>query len=431
LALENRIKLMRFIFLLLLLLGLASASRAGTFDLSAGVSKNQVELGESFTLTLQLSVDGNFTFAPQIEIPAMEGFQVQAGPRQGQNYSWVNGVVKTQASVQWELVALKSGTLSLGPFKASAKDAALGNVSKTAPAILIHVAKGQGFALPPTPTPEPDAQAGGQATPEAIKDIKPDLGFPWVRAGLLAAALLLILGLIAWWALKPAPPKKIEVVRDPGQVALLELEKARQILISGDEAAYYKELARVIRFYLRHRMRMPEKELTLSEAQALLGQALLKAEAARAEGTGAVERLQELLFAKAEPQAQDAETLAPALRRSILELEKNTRWSEEELLQAELDRLAESAKDGAPEAWFQGMLKIFKAYLARAEERWGREALQARLEAALGELGPAATARVGYILLSKRMRGDLDMEKLDRDLKKLSDLLEKGVKHGK
>src|SRR4051812_25428076 len=104
---------MRFIFLLLSLLGLAGASRAGTFELTAGVSKNQVELGESFTLSLQLMVDGNFTFAPQIEIPAMEGFQIQAGPRQGQNYSWVNGVVKTQATVQWELVALKSGTLSL------------------------------------------------------------------------------------------------------------------------------------------------------------------------------------------------------------------------------------------------------------------------------------------------------------------------------
>src|SRR5688572_15700216 len=105
---------MRFINLLALFLGLSISGPAATFELSAQVSKDHVELGESFVLGLTLNVDGNFTFAPQLEIPAMEGFEIRGGPQQSQNHSWVNGVVKTQARVQWELVAVKSGKLKLG-----------------------------------------------------------------------------------------------------------------------------------------------------------------------------------------------------------------------------------------------------------------------------------------------------------------------------
>jgi hypothetical protein len=422
---------MRFIKLALLL-GLSFSLKAGTFDLSASVSKDHVELGESFNLSLMLAVDGNFTFQPQIEIPKMEGFQVQGGPQQSQNYSWVNGVVKTQATLTWELVALKSGTLTIGPFKASAKDAAQGDVTKTAPAITVVVAKGRGYALPPTPTPEPDGALSASGPAEDIKDIKPDLGFPWARAAGVAAVALALLALILWWALRPTPPKKVEVVRDPGQVALLELEKARALLTAGDEEGYYKELGRIIRFYLRHRMRMPEKELTLAEAERLLEQALMKAGESKAEaGKAALERLQELLFAGQAPQAQDGEALAPALRQSILTLEKDATWNEEELIKAEMDRIAQVLGPGERDAYFKAMLKAFKNYLARQEERFGKDKLEARLAAGLEELGPAATSRVGYVLLSKRLREDLDLEKLNRDLQKLAEWIEKGVNHGK
>jgi hypothetical protein len=381
-------------------------------------------------LTLQLTVDGNFTFQPQIEIPAMDGFQIRGGPRQGSSYNWVNGVVKQQATVQWELVPLKSGRLSIGPFKASAKDAAQGEVAKTAPAIIIQVAKASGFALPPTPTPEPDAAPDPSV--DELREIRGDLGFPWARAAVVAGIFLLILGLIAWWALRTPPPKKVEIVRDPGQQALLELEKARLLLVAGDEAAYYKELGRIIRFYLRHRMRMPEKELTLYEAQRLMEQALMKGGEAQAlEGRAALERLQELLFAGAGFEAKDASELSPAMRRAILALEKDAHWSEEELVKTELDRIAEVMAPQGGEAHFQAMLKCFKAYLSRREERIGKEALQSQLAAALEEMGPAATSRVGYVLLSRRLREELDLEKLNRDLQKLSELLEKGVNHGK
>lgn len=423
---------MRFIYLALLVLGLNTSIHGASFELGAQVSKDHVELGEAFTLSLVLTVDGNFSFAPQIEIPKMDGFQIQGGPQQSQNYSWINSVVKTQATVSWELVALKSGRLSLGPFKASAKDASQGEVVKTAPAISITVAKGQGFALPPTPTPEPDGALAPQGAPDELRDIKPDLGLPWARIAIVAGAAVLALALILWWALRPKPVKKVEAIRDPGQVALLELEKARQLLIAGDEEGYYKELGRIIRFYLRHRMRMPEKELTLSEAGRLLEQALMKSgDAGTLEASAAMNRLQELLFADEAPQAMDAEMLAPALRKSILTLEKDAAWSELDLVKAELDRAFELHGEGDPGAWYKAMLKTYATWHERQAERFGAEELERRLEAALEELGPAASARISFLRLKKRLREELDLARLGNDFQKLSELTEKGVNHGK
>src|SRR5260221_110047 len=238
---------MRFRPILFAVLFLPAWLRAGTFDLSAAVSKADLELGETFTLSVVVAQDGNFTFSPQLEQPSFEGFQVQGGPRQGQQVNWVNGAVSARVTLQWELAPLKSGNLTLGPFKATAKDASVGEVSKTAPAIVIHVAKGQGMALPPTPTPDTGAANAASQELDELHDIKPDLGFPWARAGLLAVAAGSILGLILWYFFKPKKPRKIEVVRDPGQVALLDLEKAAALLRSGDEEGYYRELARIIR----------------------------------------------------------------------------------------------------------------------------------------------------------------------------------------
>jgi hypothetical protein len=433
---------MRFICLLGLIVGLnTQLNAAGNFHVEAQVSKDHVELGESFVLSVLLTAQGNFSFPPALDPSIADGsifknagFQIQAGPQVRNGSSWVNSVVTTQLQVQWELVALKSGTLTLGPFKASAKDASQGDLSEASPALTITVAKGQGLVLPPTPTPEPDGSISPQAEDQNIRDIKPDLGFPWLRASALGAVLLLVLGLLAWWALRPAPPKKIEAVRDPGQVALLELEKARQLLVAGDEAAYYKELGRIIRFYLRHRMRRPEKELTLAEAEGILQKALSKpgeAASGAASGPAAIERLQELLFANSAPQAQDADSIAPALRQSILSLEKGASWNEVDLLKAELDRAAESLGEGEAAAWYQAMLKIYKDYFAREEERFGKDGLQERIASGLEEMGPSASARLSYVLLSKRLRQDLDLEKLNRDLQKLSELIEKGVNHGK
>ncbi|MES2201462.1 MAG: BatD family protein [candidate division FCPU426 bacterium] len=293
---------------------------AGSFELSAAVSKDHVELGETFTLSLTVNEDGNFAFSPQLELPRFDGFQVQSGPQQRQQVTWVNGVGKAKVMVEWELAPLRAGRLNLGPFRALAKDATSGDVVKTAPALTITVSRGVGQALPPTPTPEGEEDLDA----EGLRDIKPDLGPPWARILLLAAVLLLLLGLGLWFWLRPRKSRPVEIVRDPAQLALLDLERARTLLDQGDEPGYYRELARVIRFYLRHRSRKPEKELTLLEAEALM-RAVLSAQGYAALAP-TIERLQLLLFAKVKPEALDAERLPQGLRQGILLMEEKGDW---------------------------------------------------------------------------------------------------------
>lgn len=417
---------MRFLIFIALLGLFPSALVAGNFDMAASVSKADVELGETLTLSVVVAVDGNLAFAPQLDAFSFEGFQIQSGPRQGQQVSWVNGVVKAQVKVEWDIAAVKSGNLRLGPFKATAKDASQGDIVKTAPAIAIHVAKGRGMILPPTPTPD---TGSGSALQDTLRDIKADLGFPWGRALLLALAILSLAGIFAWYFFKPKKPKKIEVIRDPGQVALLELEKAKEILARGDEEDYYLELARIIRFYLRHRLRTPDKELTLLEAERLVERALLGAGFEKK--TEAITRLQELLFGGIKPEARDAEVLNVGLRGAILDLEKGASWKPSEIVKAELERARELYAAKGREEYFGALGKAFRDYRDQLDQRFGAEVFQDKLSRALEELGPAATARLQHILLSKRMDDEMDLDKLYKELQRLVDALEGGQSNGK
>jgi hypothetical protein len=419
---------MRFLIFIALCGLLPSALLAGNFEMAAHVSKADVELGETITLKLAVVVDGNLAFAPQLDALLFEGFQVQSGPRQSQQVNWMNGVVKAQVSVEWELAAIKSGTLTLGPFRATAKDASQGDIVKIAPAIAIHVAKSRGAVLPPTPTPDSGGAPGSQASQDALRDIKADLGFPWGRALVLALAALALAAGFLWLFFKPKKPKKIEVIRDPGQVALLDLEKAREILARGDEEAYYLELARIIRFYLRHRLRTPDKELTLFEAELLVRRALGGTEAEK--NTEAIARLQELLFGGIRPEARDADTLPLGLRQAILDLEKGASWKPSEIVKAELERARELYSQKGGEHYFSALGKAFRDYRGQLEERLGQETSQARLAKALEELGPAASARLQHVLLFKRLDDEMDLDKLYKELQRLIDALE-GGNHGK
>jgi hypothetical protein len=425
---------MRFLkfFVFLALLGLwPGLALAGDFSFSGQVSKDHVELGEPFTLTLVISMNGNFAFQPQITAPNLDGFQIQGGPAHNSQQSWVNGAVSSTDSYTWELVALKSGTLQLGPFTASAKDAAQGDLSKTVAAIKIYVSKGaSGPVLPPTPTPDTGSAASSEDDSNQLRGIKADLGPPWARIAALALAVLLILGIIAWLVFRPKKPKKLEVIRDPGQVALMDLEKAKALLAKGDEEAYYKELGRIIRFYLRHRLRSPEKEMTLFEAERLALKALPEGSETRID-LEALPQLQALLFGGIKPQAKDADQVPAGLRQLILELEKGALWRPSESVKAELERIREVYGAQGGEPYFKALAKAFGEHRERLDEELGPEALEDKMAKALEELGPAAAARVSDILLSKKPKEDMDLDKLCKDLQRLADALEGGHAHGK
>jgi len=194
----------------------------------------------------------------------------------------------------------------------------------------------------------------------------------------------------------------------------MDLENAARLLKAGELEAYLKELGRLIRFYLRHRLRRPEDELTLGQAMRESQKALLRSQesAAKAE---VLADLEILLFSGVEAAAAQAEKAGSQLRGLILALEREARWSPSDRAQAELDQAFETLP--------------YPAYAAKARqlgqgllEQLGEQA-EARQLAALDLLGPAAAARVKALMQARRPGEDFDPDKTHKDFKRYIEAL--------
>jgi hypothetical protein len=338
---------------------LAAPALAGTFDMTASVDRDHLELGESLQFSLHVRLNGRMDFSPQMDQPTFPGFQAQGGPSQSQSISWVNGAMSMEVVYTWELVAQKSGDLVLGPYRATGKDALAGNLVRETKPIHIHVSrpKNLGFSLPsqnPTAEPTPD---------EAIRDIKADRPFPW---GLLAAAAAVVAGLgglLLWWWLKPPKPKQEFVPRDPAQLALEQLERLRQALEPGGEPEFVRASTGVLRQYLRFRLDL-RNEATLAEAL----RALQRATPTLAASTVAEWKLRTelLLYAGRESQPADADAVYQGARSLILEHERQRGLTPDlsELRRA-LDSAAERWSEGQKANGWRMMRSALLAFLRR------------------------------------------------------------------
>jgi hypothetical protein len=254
--------------LLSLFLSLAALGRAGTFEVHASVDRDQLELGEALQLKVQVDIQGQLDFQPQLEAPNFDGFDVR-GPNQQQSMQWVNGSMSMSQALVWELTAVKAGVRSLGPFIIRAKDAKNGDIKKEAPAIKVTVRRPKGLKFPGAqaqPQPSLGAPTGPGGPDDELRDIKPDrsLSWAWIAASILALLGLAFAGL-TWWRRRPQGPPPPFVPREPGQWALEQLEKARQALGPGGDQAFALTASRLLRDYLRQRLRLHE-EATLSQA---------------------------------------------------------------------------------------------------------------------------------------------------------------------
>lgn len=312
--------MLRIILLCLSLLPGGLWAAGGDFTIDASVDKDKVELGEALRFTLRLHVNGSLDFPPQMEQPKFDDFNAQ-GPQQGSNVTWVNGQVSMDYSWTWELVPMKAGTLTLGPYVAKAKDAKAGEIVRSTKAISLQVRRPKKLAFnlpepgaqPPPPPPEPGA--------DELRDIKPDRGLGWPFWAALLGSLAALVSFAAWWLLWRKPlPKAEPKPRDPGQHALHELEMARQECGPGGEAVYVRRAATVLRAFLRHRLDL-RHEATLAEA---LRSALTRASGERRQEVLDLRlRLELLLYGDVKPEPADVEDLHPRLRELIMEIEEN------------------------------------------------------------------------------------------------------------
>jgi hypothetical protein len=313
---------LRLAFFAFLALGTAQAG-AGTFDVTASVDNDHVELGEPFHLTIGITTQGQMDFPPQLDAVDIKGFTAQGGPQDGWSSSWVNGAVTQQQTHTWELVAQAAGVQTLGPFRVSAKDAANGTIVKTAPAIRITVSRPKNaFVLPSAqPTPANALPAGAVPPPDdsELRGIKGDRPLPWLLLGLIAAGVLGLGGLLFWLWWKPKPAAIEAVPRDPAQLALQQLEQARQALAPGGELAFTRVAAGLLRQYLRHKLSL-RTGVTLSEA--LRAVRFQPAGAQREERDALRLRLDWLLYGGQAVEPADADEVYQRVRAQIIELER-------------------------------------------------------------------------------------------------------------
>jgi hypothetical protein len=255
-------------WLLALLLAAPLWAYAGTFDLDASVDHNDLELGETLQFTLRLTVHGSLAFQPNIATPDFTGFQAQ-GPSQSYSSTWINGQATIVYNLTWELEAVKAGRFVLGPYRATAKDAAQGDIERLTQPIVVTVRHPKGLTLP-SQASQPSADAQDQEpAPDvnSLHDIKPDRALPWSLVGLALAALLGLLGLLVWLARPRAEREPEEAMpADPAQAAILKLDRALQLyLIQNDGRAYATAVGETLKQYLRQRLGL-RPGLTLGEA---------------------------------------------------------------------------------------------------------------------------------------------------------------------
>lgn len=299
--------------LLSLILVLPAWLGAGTFDIKAEVDRDQLELGESLRLKLTLHVQGQLDFRPQLDPPHFDGFEAR-GPQTFSNMNWVNGSMTMEQGLIWDLVAVKSGSLSLGPLVVKGKDALHGDIVRKTQPITVTVRRPKDLglrALAPQPTFEPSA-------PQQLYGIKGDRPFPWqlwALAGVGGVALLALL--LTLWRRRPAKPLGPPPPRDPAQWALEQLERLRQARLEGHEREQVRAMVDLLRDYLRHRLPLAH-EATLSE-----GLRRLHRQAPGLEGLGDTGlRLNLLLYSGAPVEPADEDWAYAALRELIIKSEQ-------------------------------------------------------------------------------------------------------------
>jgi hypothetical protein len=86
---------------------------AAEVGIQAGVDKNRVALGETFSYTL--TVSGGLRNLPQPTLPTFDHFEIVGGPMQSQQFSMGTGGISSSLTLTYYLRPVQAGTFTIGP----------------------------------------------------------------------------------------------------------------------------------------------------------------------------------------------------------------------------------------------------------------------------------------------------------------------------
>lgn len=101
-----------------------SLSLAGQVLFTAEASRYKVAVGETFSVTFKINSN-----ASNFDYPDFTGFKVVSGPMTGMSTSIINGKMSQERTATFDLIALQTGTFTIGPAKVKAE----GKIFQTKP----------------------------------------------------------------------------------------------------------------------------------------------------------------------------------------------------------------------------------------------------------------------------------------------------------
>jgi len=255
-----------FFAALMFLMFSAAAFAAVTVEALADTDKKTAVLGDTIIYTVSVNRTGDASQSPRIMPPDFEGFRM-SGSQSSSRINIVNGQASIGTSMQFALVAVKSGQVTIKSAKVTFMnpDTKAYETIETKP-VVITVSGGK---TQQQPAATPVVPAATQAVPQSmIKEIRLSLDFrpekylPYLilLAVLITAAFFIIKKFRKKGVTKPAAVQSV----DYKNVMLQKLDSAAD-LIKTDPKEFYFEVYEVIRMLLSFRHNTSFDELTTQE----------------------------------------------------------------------------------------------------------------------------------------------------------------------
>jgi hypothetical protein len=250
------------VIMLVLAMFVPAVYGASSVEAKASVDRNKVKLGDVISYTISVKREGNGGSSPAVTPPAFDGFRVTGSYSQN-SVNILNGAATIITNLQYDLICVKGGEITIPPAKISIVNPATGQpeVIETKP-VIVTVTGGK----------KSRAAAAPAATPTAVQDIKEikmNMAFRFsdLIPYIILAILFIIAVAVAWkmiFTKKPLAP----VVRDETDYkadALKMLKKAAEKLKAGDIKGYYYDIYEAVRFFLSKHLGESFAELTTQE----------------------------------------------------------------------------------------------------------------------------------------------------------------------